>query len=698
MNLKPAIYLLFGLLMGATSALAQYEDPAMEEVMELKWKKKAKVADLLFEMGSYYNAIEIYKKVDEEKPQRLDIAYKIASASYLMRDYNQAEEWYKKMFAIDSTSYPSAMYYYAKSLKRLGKYTEAKAAFEGFEKLPSPKKATDEYNAIKEAVEKDIEGCDLGIMVMGEPEKVVVTNLGTNLNHVLSDYAPFPMGDDQLLFAALSNDSLINLKDTSLTNPERYTRLFVSNKEDDDTWGKAELYDQSFNKGDFHIVNGMFSPDMKLFFFTRCVENQDLTMHCNIFYSKNEEGVWSEAMEASALNGKKYTTTQPYLVEEDGELVMYYASNKRAGDEGDEGDDNGMDIWMARVNATSGNTGSPVNLTGNINTVGDEVTPFYDVKTKTLYFSSNGHVGIGGLDVYSSMKDEEGNWGEPVHMGYPVNSSVDDLYFRFTKTSNKGYLSSNRGEAQDLKHDNCCDDIFSYVYPPTIVTLQGKLLDGESGDPIEGAGFVYVYDAENDSLIGTFDVKEDGTYNFKLKGGKQYNIVASGERYRESTIAVDTEDAEEGEVINNDFRLGKRDYWAGMKIGIVNYGFNRSDLEKKAKNELDNVLVFMNRFPEVELELAGHTDSIDTEEYNQKLSERRAKSAFDYLTRKGIDTERLEAVGYSENTPVAPNSKDGKDNPEGRAANRRTEFVIKNNQGQKSGDSELEEFPDEDKE
>ncbi|HXH18347.1 MAG TPA: OmpA family protein, partial [Chitinophagales bacterium] len=268
-----------------------------------------------------------------------------------------------------------------------------------------------------------------------------------------------------------------------------------------------------------------------------------------------------------------------------------------------------------------------------------------------------------------------GAWGEPQNMGIPLNSSVDDLYFTFGESRQKGFLVSNRPGGLSPKSPTCCDDIWSFRLPAPYVFVEGWVTDDSTGERIR-AGTVYVYDAATDSLVASAPVTEDGYYKARLPGEKNFKLKATNPDYFDSETTINTENKEEGELLRADIKMKKRPYWVGLKMGIVYYDFDKSKLRDDARPVLNNLVATLKHYPVI-IEIGGHTDEMGDTAYNMKLSLRRAEAVYNYLLREGIPKEQLTQKGYGETHPVAPNRKpDGSDDPAGRQLNRRAEFTV----------------------
>jgi outer membrane protein OmpA-like peptidoglycan-associated protein len=408
------------------------------------------------------------------------------------------------------------------------------------------------------------------------------------------------------------------------------------------------------------------------------------------------------------VNDPNYTTTQPALgrtAASDRE-VIFFVSDRSDGK-------GGLDIWYTVWNDERDAYSRPRNLGSRINTPGDEMTPFYDLSTRTLYFSSTGLPGIGGLDVFSAF-GERTRWSDVKNIGYPVNSSYDDLYFTLSKTGGDGFFVSNRPDSLDPQ--TCCDDIFYYSRNDYVrITVTGRIYPfekdrfgrkrnlanfdfmnpDESIKPLSDAKMrLLILDSGEDEYIflDRTSTNEDGRFYFNLQPNQEYEFKMDGFQYFDEKNYMSTE----GFNFSDTIELPP--IWVNVltdkpiELKNVYYDFNSAELSRTAKNVLDTtLLVLLKEAPEFIIEIGSHTDSIGGRKYNLELSQQRADNVVHYLISKGIPAERLVSKGYGASRPKAPNSlPDGSDNPEGREQNRRTEFRVVGSVG--SGLDEEEEF------
>ena len=668
--MKSKVLFLLLALLSVNFLLAAEKKTEMEKVAKLSNKKKTKVANNIYNKVSYYNAIEVYEMVLVKKSSHTETQYKLGLTNYAIRDYAKAAEWFGKVADFDSLGYPLSQYFHASSLKRLGEYEKAKTVFTTFKNTKFKKEKAD-VTDLKKTVDNEITGCDFALKSIEANVKVKLRHV-EEVNNPMSDYAPRQY-NDKLVFSALKSDTVI-VVDTTFPNASRYSRLYVAEKSGD-RWNSPKELSVAFNSGNSHVGNGMYSADGKTFVFTRCAESAELKMICKIFASDYVNGTWSEPKElGNGINRDNATSTHPFLVtNESGNQLLYFTSDM-------EGGKGGSDIYLS-VRNSKGDFGAPKNLGSGINTVGNEFTPFLDVKNKRLYFSSDALVNMGGFDIYYSDVNND-SYSAPVNAGYPINSSVDDIYYAQGETTRKGFFVSNRPGGKSLKSPTCCDDIIAFSYTAEKIILKGTVTDEKTGTPIDDDGIVYIYNTKNDSLITSFALAKDGKFETNLKGDEQYKIVTNAKKYLEVVTPVDTWNLDEEAVVEKDIKMKKKDYYDGMVLGIIYYDYNKSKLRKESGPTLDSLVNLLLTREEFVVRVEGHTDQRGSDEYNQPLSEKRADAVYNYLLKKGIPKYRLMQAGFGESRPVE--NCIGKDGcPETglpdcdcHQMNRRTEFVL----------------------
>ncbi len=303
------------------------------------------------------------------------------------------------------------------------------------------------------------------------------------------------------------------------------------------------------------------------------------------------------------------------------------------------------------------------------------------MQTNTLYFSSDGHINIGGADVFKT-KPANGSWSEPENLGMPINSSVDDMYYSWNEKDGIGFVVSNRPGGYGLKSETCCDDIYQLYRYRIFLAVKGKLVDPDSGNVVKDQ-VVNLYDANTGALIKSYNSK-DGSYFFDLNPDKSYKISVARDGYFTGTQLYNTLGKDKSDTASFTVSMKKMVMNKAYSLSNIYYEYDKADLIPASKLVLDTLYDILKENPTITIELSAHTDSKGADKYNEELSQKRAEACTNYLVNeKGIAKDRIVAKGYGKTMPVAPNTNpDGSDNPEGRAKNRRTEFKILNDKRQ----------------
>jgi OOP family OmpA-OmpF porin len=629
--------------------------------------KSKKLGKQLFERGSIYNGLKYYEAALAKKPKKTFINQPLADGYFLVRDYAAAKKYYKTLVDLDSVKHKNlfALYQYALTEKYLGNYEVAKENFNKFNKLA---KDNDEFAEQRKNANREAQGCDLGITYRNNTDllKYKTAHLGESINQQFTDYSPFLKDANTLYFGSWVSDKVIleNKKEKYGT----FSRIYKAIKKGN-VWTKAEEAQGEVNTVQAHTGNAAFSQDGNTIYYTQCLQDDKQNMRCNIYRGKWTNDGWS-AGEKLNVNAEGATTTQPALGKnEAGENVLYFASDRTAG--------KGMDIFYSKISA-DGSLGKPQNAGNTINTKGEDLTPFYDFKTNTLYFSSNGHVNIGGTDIFKTTV-KGGEWMAPENLGTPVNSSVDDMYFMWNDQSELGFVVSNRTGGFGLKSANCCDDIYQVDLNRIYLAVKGTQTNADNKDEVITNGLVSLYDEASGQELKSF-YATDGTYLFDLEHDKNYKITARKTGFTDLTFSTSTMGKRANDTVTVNFSMKEIPGFkskVGEKIGTAYWEFNKDNLTQSAPDTLNHVVAFMSEYPQYVLEVGSHTDNKGSDEYNLKLSKRRSDAVLKYLLSKKIPSYRLESKAYGESQPAELNENPpGTDNPDGRTKNRRTEFKV----------------------
>jgi len=637
----------------------------------LTWKNKLKIADKFYEEGYFYDASHYYEEVLEDQPENVDVTYKLAEAYFYSRDYKMANQRYKVVLEKDKALYPFSHYKYALTLKMNGKYAEAKTAFVDFIKTYRSFDAP----LYKKKVKNEIAGCDYAIGAMENPSNVMVIHMGTEVNAAYTEASPMPFEGNKLMYASLRSDTIIRSED--LKGKVGRFKLYQSTK-DGRRWGKGEPLSENVNFPKMDVANGVFSPDGSKFFYTQCESNDAGTLVCAIYVADYANGEWSKGKKLNEqINLPDYTSTHPAVAADKRRksLILYFVSDRPDGE-------GGRDIWYSEI-TSKGEYKTPRNVGRKINTVGDEITPFYNTATHVLSFSSDGHPSMGGYDVfYTSGKMRK--WTKPENAGYPINSRVDDMYFVADASEEGGYLVSNRVGTIALKSETCCDDIFRYSWDRALIpkfAVDKFAYDADDSSQTTLTDYdVKLYQVDKDSsviLIDEMHISKEPEYFFTLKHNKNYKIEATKEGYFPNEEWASTMGLTKSDTLHRWIPLKKLELNKIIVLKDIYYDFDKATLREESNRTLGKLVDILNINPRIIVELGAHTDSKGENAYNQKLSQRRAESVVKYLKKHGIPKDRLIAKGYGEGTPIVSNTnEDGSDNAEGRQMNRRTEIKV----------------------
>ncbi len=628
-----------------------------------------RIGKKLFKRGSIENSMRYFGAALSKKPKKTKLNQNLADGNFMLRDYVNSNSYYKKIVDLDSVKHKNlnALYQYALTEKYLGRYENARDNFQKFIKLA---KDNEKFDDQRRMAGRESQGCDLGISLRDNKDvpEFKITHLNENVNQPLTEFSPTLRDDNTLYYGAWTSDRVV-----MVNKHEHYadfSRIYVSQR-NGDTWTKGALIAGGVNESSSHVGNATISADGETMYYTQCLQDDYQRMRCDIYKSKLENNTWSAGTKLdSKVNAEGFTSTHPALGRnEAGEDVLYFSSDRNTG--------RGMDLFCAKINA-DGSMSKARSVGPAINTKGDEITPGYDFKTNTLYFSSNGQINIGGADVYK-INASGGEWGQPQHLGMPINSSVDDMYFSWSDFDGEGYLVSNRGGGFGTKSETCCDDIYKVEKSHLNLAIEGVVQNMDSSMKAIDNALVTLYSvAEGKELKNAYAT--NGKYFFDLEKESDYQLVARKKGFEDYMKGISTKGKRQNDTMSFDFPMKMLPQVlsaVGTKIGTVYWEFNKDYLTDGAPDTLNRVVGFMTDNPQYVLEVGSHTDAKGTEEYNLKLAQRRSDAVLKYLASKKIAKFRLESKAYGETNPVELNENPpGTDNPEGRTKNRRTEFVV----------------------
>ncbi len=631
-------------------------------------EKPLKQAHKKISSGKYADAIGILQEVIASDSSVGAAWYSLGEAHYKIRDYTGAKKDFQKAFELDKDAFPLASYYYALMLKMNGEYFEAQKIFQQF---------VSTYNARNNFIDyakTELKGCEMAINRTDNEndEALLIKHLNSNINSKNSEMAPMFWDESTLLYASLPLDTMMLFTGKSIIDYR--IKFYLADVQSDSFFNPQKIND--FNVPNASITGGCLSSDRMKFYFTACFDDVATNTVCQIYVSEFKYGKWNEAERlGSPLNDFQYSNLHPTIaLYKKGKEIMYFSSDRPGGK-------GGKDIWYSIIDA-NGKFSAPLNAEA-INTERDEITPYYDNLNGLLYFSSDGHVGFGGLDVFKAT-GERNVWTDIVNVDLPINSSVDDFYFSFLPEKNMGLLVSNRSE-ENISGSTCCDDIFYVKYTrPKKLAIMGLVKDADTKKNYELSNArvsLSLIDSTGNNLL----LKEKTTMNnepfyFNLKPEQQYVLNIGREGYFNKTVPFNTIGKAAPDTIRFDVLLDKIIEEKTYRLSSIYYAFNDFNLLPEAKATLDTLFEVLEENPEIKIELSSHTDSRGTESYNLTLSQKRAQSCVSYLISKGIASSRLIAKGYGSQQPLQDCSTDDnctkEEDCECYKLNRRTEFKV----------------------
>jgi len=664
-------------------------------------KKHIETADELYLAGQQFwsMAISDYEKANSFNPKNAELNYKLGDCYLNSNSRTKSLEFFQESYALFPAYKKDIHLKMGKGFHYKMEFKEAIAEFE----LYLNKIGSSDKIAEKET-KKLIRECKLGIEMVANPTRVWVDNLGKAINSKYPDYGGLISADESVLIFTSRRPSEMNKE---LIGGAYNEDVFISDKKEDGTWGVARSISKRINTKEHDATAGLSPDGLTLYLYYNNFKD-----HGNIFESKKKEDGWEKPKDLGKnINGKDSWDTGASL-SFDGKN-LYFVSDKEGSKENSiEGQKRGRDIWVSTWDEEKERWGESHPVKGAVNTEYDEIGVFMHPDGKTMYFSSNGHKGMGGYDIYSSELKEDGTWAEPINIGYPVCTPDHDVFFSISASGKHGYYSSFREDGEGEKdlymitflgkekepllsgEDNLIASVANPVKEELVQAkieislknlsiMKGKVLDAETKKPVKSV--VELVDNTKNEKVSEFDTDaQTGKFLISLPAGKNYGIAVKSEGYlfhsENFDIPADAGYQEYEKII----------YMKKVKVGesivLRNIFFDlaKYSLKEESQLELDRLLKLMIDNPKLVIEISGHTDTQGAASSNQALSEDRAKAVVDYLVALGIPRERFEHKGYGEEKPMITDAqiakmKSKEDKKAAHAQNRRTEFKILSN-------------------
>lgn len=584
-------------------------------------KTKTQKADKFFNTGQYYTASTLYKKAYvkfKKNEQKGWAAYRAGECARMMNNNAEAEDWFGKAVKAKYKD-PNASLNYANALKANGKYAEAIAQYNAYK----------EKNAADSKVASLIKSCEDSQGWVDKPTRNKVENVAA-LNTKYYDFAVCenPTAKGSLVFSSSREESKGTKNDGWYG--EKFFDLYQSVMDNNAKWSTPTSFAGPVNS-EFSDGAACFDASGKVMYYTTCPLSKDKNTQCKIMMTTMTDGKWSDGV-SLPFNSDTYTCGHPSL-SPDGK-TLYFVSDMPGGF-------GGKDVWISKWDDGASAWGTPANAGATINSEGDEMFPRLATNGR-LYYSSNGKLGMGGLDIFYSTY-EGGSWAEPTNLKSPLNSPGDDFGLIFN-TETTGYFSSNRAGGQGA------DDIYSFLVPPLRLTVGGRVYDTDTKESLEGAT-VELFGSDGTSL--SVKTGADGMYTYPLKPNVKYKISGSFTGYLTKFHELTTVGMEEDKDFTKDFDFPLKSTSKPITVPEVFYDLDKATLRAESKKALDGLIKTLNENPTITITLTSHTDYRADDAYNLALSNRRAKSVMDYLVANGIPKDRLTFEGKGETTPKA---------------------------------------------
>lgn len=558
-----------------------------------------------------------------------------------LRNFEKAANAFEKVKLLKPDYWQEVDFQLGSCYMNLGQYDKAKSSLQAFLMLP---KIPAQSRMLSE---KMIEDCDFSKEAMQNPVPFTPENLGQGVNTPDDESMPSLTADGKYLY---------------------FTRHFGQGiYQDEDIFmsintgsgfAAASGISSAINTEQYIEGAQNVSANGKYLFFTGS-GRPDAIGSADIYMSRKVGEIWERANNLGGPINTPGYETQP-CISADGKK-LYYAGIRATGF-------GGTDIWVSDLNP-DGTWGQPKNLGENVNTMYDEMRPFIHPDGKTLYFSSRGHKGMGNFDIYVSRFQPDGTWGKPENLGYPINTSGDELGIYVTADGNTAFYASEQKDSYGQM------DIYRFAMPekakPVYTSyIKANVFDSETREPVYTK--VQIYDLSTGKLFASLSGdRVNGTFLSTLPAGKDYGIEVMKDGYLFYSHNISLKDVEGGLPFDIDVALRKIRVGEKMVLNNIFFDTDEYKLKRESNTELDVVVKMMQANPSMKIEVSGHTDNSGDEKHNQQLSENRAKSVLDYLVDKGIDSFRLSYKGYASSQPLVAN-----DSPENKAKNRRTELSV----------------------
>ena len=633
---------------------------------EKELKKLVENGDEYFRIEEYHNALPFFLDAVKLNPDNGEINYKIG-VCYLYTVYKaEALSYFEK--SLNSGHAPIDIHFELARLYHLThNFNKALDKYEESKKYIGKGTSSDPIHYTEEEVDRYMDMCEYGKILVKTPLDYTIENMGEVINSDKRDHVPVVSADETTMIFTSRREGTTG-GGIDYLDGLYFEDIYISQKENG-VWNSPKNIGDIINTKSHDASVGLSPDGQKLFIYKTGKGTMD-QREGNLYESDWNGEIWSKPVKMQEGINSAYVEPCASIVSN--ENTMYFSSDRPGGK-------GGLDIYSVKK-LPNGLWAKPQNL-DQINTPYDDDAPFIHSDNRTLYFSSKGHKTMGGFDIFMTVLNEETDeWSEPQNMGYPLNTAGDDIYFVWSADGERGYFSSFREDSHgDL-------DIYVVHRPVTgkfFMVFKGTVLDEDTRKPV--AASIVFFDETASKLVGVYNTDaEKGRFNAIIPPNHKYKVIINASGYEEVEEIVKTPDVKEYFEQEDTFYV-KRAQAAAIDtipderpmvgeifaLNNVYFDFDKAILRPESMVDLDKAYAIMEKFPGIKVEVGAHTDSKGNDDYNLKLSERRAKSVVDYLVEKGIAIDRLIGKAYGESNPVDTNETD-----EGRQKNRRVEIKV----------------------
>ena len=564
----------------------------------------------------------------KDQAEKAEVAYKLGFCYKMLGDSEKSEIYFGisvKNYQNGGAVKPNVLLFYADALRMNGKYEDAIEVYKRYVEI-----VPDDYRG-----KSGLESCKFAPKWINRPSRYKVTNVA-KFNTSSFDFSPaWASKDNRTIYFTSSREGVtMSSNNINARSGQRFTDIFETTQDRKGVWSEPSPIAGNINTGDDEGAMVISQKGTEMFY-TKCIAQKNVDTPCKIYYTTKKGNAWGEPIWVDLQGMSKYDVGYPALSSD--EKTLYFSANSPDGY-------GGMDIYKVKRNGNSGaQFDRPINLGAKINTIGDEVYPTVSIDG-TLYFSSDAHEGMGGLDIFKVLTDEKGNITGIENLRPPINSSFDDFGIIFEGRTNSGYFSSNRRGGKGS------DDIYAFTLPPLTITLNGAVRDTTDIAKVKLIKGAKIKINNDSGLVTELTSDNSGQFNFKLQDKQNYKLFAEVDEFFFSTsINISTFGIVYDTTVNVTINMAQIPRI--ITLPNIFYDFDKATLKPESFVSLDQLVKTLKDNPKITIELRSHTDYKGNDDYNMKLSQERAKSCVTYLISKGINSARLTSKGMGESEP-----------------------------------------------